>query len=359
MYAVRSGLGATLFPVGWEFETLDADTGATITWVVRGHDHHQAADSRYTHTMTLETKYVYGTAAGTHRRLVFDAAEAIYYCAEALPAGTYNFVWSYTAESVVAGTFQFTITQGVPAGGQIVISGSGSSSALTARTIATYAGIGATTAIESNITITEGSGGTNLGTVNSATSIDDNLNCGQHVLVGSNNYAQSAIRQWLNSANAAGAVWNPTNKFDRPPTWATSYNGFMHGLPADFLAAVQPAAVPCRTNGVYEVPSLDGTEFTVNTVYELEDKFFLLSRPEIYGTYDSKNYKDGEQLEYYEGLTSTELIKRDAAGSACASWLRSPLPSSAYLERYTGTGGSLYSNSAITPYSVAPACIIA
>ena len=63
---------------------------------------------------------------------------------------------------------------------------------------------------------------------------------------GSNNYAQSAARQWLNSDAAAGSVWTPTNKFDRAPFWATSKAGFMKGLPADFLAAVQPAAIPCR-----------------------------------------------------------------------------------------------------------------
>ena len=83
---------------------------------------------------------------------------------------------------------------------------------------------------------------------------------------GSNNYAQSAARQWLNSDAAAGSVWTPTNKFDRAPSWATSKVGFMKGLPADFLAAVQPAAIPCRTNSVFEVNSLDGTEYTVNTV---------------------------------------------------------------------------------------------
>lgn len=176
---------------------------------------------------------------------------------------------------------------------------------------------------------------------------------------GSSNYAQSAARQWLNSDAAVGAVWAPSNIFDRPPSWATSYSGFMRGLPADFLAAVQPAIVPCYTNSIAEVNSLDGTEFTINQVYELQDKFFLLSRPEIYGSWDSATYKDGELLEYYDGLTYTERIKYDAAGSARNCWLRSPNPGYANNERLVNTSGALSNNGASGAYGVAPVCIIA
>ena len=133
----------------------------------------------------------------------------------------------------------------------------------------------------------------------------------------------------------------------------------MRGLPADFLAAVQPAIVPCRTNSIAEVNSLDGTEFVINQVYELQDKFFLLSRPEIYGTWDSSTYKDGELLEFYEGFTDTERIKYDAAGSARYCWLRSPYPGSAHVERIVYTSGALNYNVANNGYGVAPACIIA
>ena len=179
------------------------------------------------------------------------------------------------------------------------------------------------------------------------------------IVLGSNNYAQSAVRQWLNSAAAAGGVWAPTNKFDRAPSWATTYNGFMHGLPADFLAVVEPAVIPCRTNSIFECASLDGTEFTVNQVYELKDKFFLLSRPEIYGSWDSATYKDGELLDYYEGLTNAERKKFDNGGSVRYAWLRSPYPSDANDARVVDTGGSLGYSGAYGSYGVAPACIIA
>ena len=357
--AVRLGLGAKLFPVGYEFTTEDATTGAVITWVVRDHDKHAAANGKLTHSMTLEAKYVYSNSAGTYLTLVFDAYEALYYAAEEIPAGTYNFTWNYATGSMVNGTYQFTLTKAVPAGGQIVLGTNSSSTAITGCKIATYATVAATAAIESGIVVTEGSEGTSLGTIAATSATSENLNCAQRIMWGSNNYAQSAARQWLNSDAAAGSVWTPTNKFDRAPSWATSKAGFMKGLPADFLAAVQPAAIPCRTNSVFEVNSLDGTEYTVNTVYTLNDMFFMLSRPEIYGSWDSSSIKDGELLEYYEGLTDIERIKYDAAGSARYCWLRSPNPGSAYGERRVHTSGALSSGGAFDGYGVAPACIIA
>ena len=354
--AVRLGLGATLFPVGYEFTTEDSVTGAVITWVVRGHDNHIAANKKLTHTMTLETKYVYGTANGTYRSFVFDATEALYYAAEELPAGTYNFTLLAGYDTTYGGgkTLSFTLTQPVPAGGVIMFPW-GYQKQSTDIKISTYASNAATAAIES-VAVTESADGTSLGVADGTV---ENLNHTHRIRYGSNNYAQSAARQWLNSDAAAGGVWTPTNIFDRPPSWNTSYNGFVRGLPADFLAVVQAAAIPCRTNSIFEVNSLDGTEFAINQVYTLKDKFFLLSRPEIYGTWDSATYKDGELLEFYDGLTDTERIKYDAAGSARICWLRSPHPGYASNERIVNTSGALSYNYANNAYGVAPACIIA
>jgi len=354
--AVRLGLGAKLFPVGYEFTTEDSVTGAVITWVVRGHNHHTAANGKLEHSMTLEMKYVYGTSSGTYKSFVFDATEALYYAAEGLPAGTYHFslLAGYDATYGGGKTFSFTITQPVPAGGVIMFPWGYQKQAIETK-ISTYASNTATAAIES-VAVVEAADGTNLGTADGNT---ENMNHSHRIRYGSNNYAQSAVRQWLNSDAEAGSVWAPTNIFDRPPSWAASTSGFMRGLPADFLEAVQIAEIPCRTNSIFEVNSLDGTEFAVNQVYSLKDKFFLLSRPEIYGSWDSSTYKDGELLEYYNGLTDTERIKRDEAGSARYAWLRSPYPGYASIERYVNTSGALSSSGASVADGVAAACIIA
>ncbi len=353
--AVRMGLGETLFPVGYEFTTAHSKAGV-ITWVVRGHDHHAAANSKLTHTMTLEMKTVYGTAS-TYKGLVFDAAEAIYYAAEALSAGTYNFTFNYSSSAIISGTYQFTLTQAVPIGGQIVLGTNSSTTAITDCKISTYASITATTPIENNITVTAGTGGTALGTTGSG-----NLNHPHRVLWGSNNYAQSGLRQWLNSSAAHGSVWAPTNKFDRAPSWHTgtddAYTGFMNGFGNDFLKVVQSAVIPCRTNSIYEINSTDGTVYGINQIYSLKDKFFLLSRPEIYGSWDSTSYKDGELLEFYNGLTDEERKKYDAFGSVRGAWLRSPNPSGAHNERVVYSDGAFSSNHTINTYKIVTTYII-
>lgn len=355
--AVRLGLGEKLFPVGYEFTTLDADTTQNIIWVVRAHDHHTAANNKLTHTMTLETKNVYSLSSGAQKAVQYDATEAFYYAEQELAAGTYNITianqaW-YTADN--GKTFQFTLATAVPAGGQLVFAMTYNAT-LEGKSVKSYANKTTTTALET-VTLTEGSEGTSLGTTNGSS---PNVNHMHRAIFGSNNYAQSAVRQWLNSAAVAGSVWTPTNVFDRPASWATSYNGFMHGLPADFLAVVQPAVLACRTNSLFEVESLDGTAFAINQLYSLKaDKFFLLSRPEIFGDWDSASYKDGTQLEYYNGLTATERIKRDAAGTARYAWLRSPNPSYASYARIVHSSGEVNNGTACTGYGVAPACIIA
>ncbi len=353
--AVRMGLGATLFPAGYEFTTVDSDTGVSVVWAVRGHDHHTPANSRLAHSMTLEMKYVYSNANGSQKAVQYDAQEALYYAADGLSAGTYHFTVANQAWFAADNgkSFQFTLAESVPAGGQVVVSATYNQT-FAGKSVKTYASPSSTAVIETT-TLAEGNGGTSLGTTNG----EGNINHLHRIVLGSNNYAQSAARQWLNSAAAAGSVWAPTNKFDRAPSWATTYNGFIHSLPADFLAVVEPAVIPCRTNSIFECASLDGTEFTVNQVYELKDKFFLLSRPEIYGSWDSATYKDGELLDYYEGLTNAERRKYDNVGSVRYAGLRSPNPASAINARSVNTDGSLNTSSACYSNGVAPACIIA
>ena len=343
-----------------------AETASSITFVVRDHDSDSVgpADPHYTHSMLIEKKFVYSNSVGTQVGVQFDGPEALWYCEEALPAGTYNFTWDYATGSMVNGTYQFTLTSSVPAGGQIVLGTNSSSTAITSCKISTYATPGDTTAIESNVVVSSGSAGTSLGTISATASTDENLNCAQRVMWGSNNYAQSGMRQWLNSDKKTGTFWKATNKFDRPTSWAASadnnYAGFMHGLGDDFLGAVLTAKIPCRTNnaGIMEVDSLDGTEFSSAETYNIEDKFFILSRPEIYGTYDSNTLKDGEILDYYDGLSQSDLIKRDVGGTARFCWLRSPIPHNASNVRIVSTDGSLYISSATNAPGVAPACLI-
>lgn len=354
--AVRLGLAPKLFPVGYEFTTLDSDTGNTLVWAVRGHDHHTPANSRLTHSMTLEMKNIYSNVGGSIKSVQFDAQEALYYAEDGLAAGTYHFTVANQTlyEDDNGKSFQFTLTQSVPAGGQVAVSAIYNQT-LEGKSVATYASPSSTDAIETTL-LTEGSAGTDLGTTNGA----DNVNHFHRIILGSSNYAQSAIRQWFNSSADAGSVWSPQTKFDRPPSWATSLNGFMHGLPSEFLSVVETAVVPCITNSFFECASLDGTEFAVDQVYNLTDSFFVLSRPEIYGTWDSTVHKDGELLDYYDGLTNEERKKYSINGTAGNAWIRSSYTRNAGTARVVyGTTGGTSNYYAYNGNGAAPACIIA
>lgn len=344
--AVRLGLGAQLFPPGYEFEVACPNRNYTVPFVVRGHDTILAKNNKLTHTMILECKYVYGHNGAAYSAVQFDAPEALYYAENGLTAGTYHFNWN-DSNGLSVGDYQFTLASGIPPHGQITINTS-------AQTVTTYASVGATTAIESNVQLSQGTDGTDLGATGSG-----NLNHVHRILWGNNNYAQSAARQLINSAEAAGDVWAPVSKFDRPPSWATSLEGFAYVLDPEFLAVVETAAIPCRTSNVFEAASLDGTQFATASTYTLYDKFFLLSRPEIFGDWDSASIKDGVQLEYYVGLSNAERIRRDKNGSARDCFLRSPFPGNAGFVRNLASGGSLGSYGAYGSSGVAPACIIA
>lgn len=355
-YLVRNGMAALYFPIGYEFVTHDSVQNTDIVWRVIGYDTIKAADESLSHTMILETKYVYCNSSGVAVKMQFDVPEALYYAETGLEAGTYNFTLLAGYDTSYGGgkTYSFTLTQLVPAGGVIMFPWGHNQQATEAK-ISTYATQADTSPIET-VSVTEGAEGTSLGTADGTTS---NMNYTHRIRYGSNNYAQSAIKQWLNSNKSAGNVWKQQTVFDRPPIWANSQAGFMAGLPEDFLTVVQTAIVPYRTNSIFEVNNLDGTVFTTNQIYSLQDKFFLLSRPEIYGTWDSEELKDGEQLEYYTGLADAERIKYDLSGAACICWLRSTNADSTSNIRCASLYGTLGNNFTNINLSVAPTCIIA
>lgn len=355
--AVRMGLAPKYFPVGYEFTVMNSDTNKNIVWVVRGYDTIKPAQNGLTHSMILEAKYVYSGADDTYIPIQFDAPEALYFADEELAAGSYKItIASSTTTSENGKCYGFNLTQPIPAGGYILIDGATITSG---STLSTYASLEDEEPIETanfyNVAVDDTSI-TSLGATDGMGVLNYLTRCYR----GSNNYAQSAVRQWLNSEAVAGSVWQPMTYYDMPPSWADELNGFMHGLPGDFLEVVAPAIIPCRTNSKFEICSLDETEFITDELYELEDKFFILSQGEIYGTYASDELQDGTLLDYYDGLTNAEKKKFDKTGVARSAWLRSPLPTNAYRERVVlSSTGHIGNSSASSTNGVAPACIIA
>lgn len=353
---VRARAAPKYFPVGYEFTTYDSTENTDIVWRVVGYDTIKAADKSLKHTMILAAKYVYSNASGNQIPLQFDASEALYYAEAGLQAGTYNFTLLDGYDTAYGGgkTYSFTLTKPVPVGGVIMFPWGSGQQANTIK-ISTYTTKSDISALET-VGVTEGANGKNLGTADGNT---PNMNHTHRLRYGSNNYAQGAIRQWLNSGESAGNVWKPQTKFDRPPLWAHNRAGFMAGLPADFLDTVVVADIPCCTNAVFECSSLDGTTFTVSQNYQVQDKFFLLSRPEVDGSWDRSATIDGQQLAFFKGLSTTEKIMYSPSGTASPWGLRTPYNGTARSIRMIHNTGVINALSGFDSKEIVPACIIA
>ena len=297
--------------------------------------------------------------------LQFDEREAFYYAPDGLAAGTYHFLlgahtW-YAAD--VNKSFQFTLTQAVPAGGQLVFVQSYNAT-LVGGQIRTFASGSSTTVIET-VTMSEGTGGTDLGTLNN--SINDNMNCCQRALLGSNRWSIGAMRQHLNSAKVAGQVWAPQTNWDRPPSWVSNTAGFMHGLDPEFVKICADVELLTALNTVCDTTSTEGN---AGTGYETTvDKYFLPSRPEVFGGSDNTSDK-GDAWQYYSANSDvpggssnpnsdSNRIKVDMSGTPYYWRLRSPVVGGGYSVRSVDPAGYIIGSYASVSYGVAPACVIA
>ena len=335
--AVRSGIAKDILPVGSQLAVNHSVYGTRLFDVV-AHDYLKSVHDENAHTMTIQQHDLLPSTQ-------FDAPEAFYYADAALAAGTYNFTLAEAYSSWAAGTYQFTLTQTLPQGGQLAISGY-ADAAMTSRQVRAYANQTTTTVTES-VAITSGSGGTSLGT------FGVELNHSQRVSYGSNNYKESAMRQFLGSSAAAGSVWTPQTKFDRPPSWLTSLAGYKNGLDQDFLAVVGKVVLPCAANNTYEAPD---SSIAKGAKYTLNDEFYLASTKEIFNAnWDVAD--DSVVFPFYEGAGNADRIKyRD--GSAANWWLRTPYSGYATIVRRVHSDGTVIGNRAHNAFGLAPACTI-
>ena len=301
--------------------------------------------------------------------LQHDNTEAFYYAAAELPAGTYHVTLgdNYDVANGGGATYQFTLTKAVPAGGQIVWPWAYNQQAANAK-ISTYASGADTTAIESGVVVTAGTGGTDLGTVLIAVQESAGLNSLHRMRYGSNRWSTSAMRQHLNSAKAAGSVWTPQSHWDRPPSWVANTAGFMYGLDPEFIKIC--ADVELLTALSTAAGDTTTAEGSAGTGYETTvDKFFLPSRPEVFGGSDNASDK-GDAWQYYAANSDvpggasnanadSNRIKVNASGTPYYWWLRSPYVGNGYLVRSIHPSGYVGYYDAITSFGVAPACVVA
>lgn len=347
------------------------ETASQLVFDVLGIDQDTPSDPNLTHALALQMH-------DCMINLQFDAPEALMVFPSGLAAGQYNITLlngAYGEATGSDGTYEFTITQDIPAGGFLrhttmgQYNGNGYTKAsITSGKFNTYAAD--YSALESNISCAEGSGGTSLGTVTArdpslrvagACAVDD-INATERQQYGRNYWKESAARQMLNSKAAAGSVWTPQNKWDMPPSWKATQEGFLKGLDPELVSVI--GRVKKRTG-------LNVWERTLKSAnYEDTDELvWLPSYSEVYfgkNTYGSQVDEGGPYSFYkdYSDLSSagtgadTNRIKL-LSGSARYWWLRSPFPSYASGVYYVIPTGAYSDGGARGSTGLAPAyCIV-
>lgn len=304
----------------------------------------------------------------------FDASEAIYVTDVALPAGTYNFtIGTNWGSNCVAGkVYQFTTTKEIPAGGQVMAGKNNDWYTWGAPDVApenwrvhTFASSAATTPLDSNLELSEGSDGTALGSIASNTKYSQSgVNNLQRAGYGYNRWAMSAMRQYLNSADAKGVWWAPKNPFDRAPQQLATLDGFMSGFDNEFLQAIGKIKVTTALNTI--------SDTDIGASEDVYDKFFLASLEQEYivpqaagveGAYwpywKDRLELDSPQAQGGAGTNANHIrYAYDAKSSAQTCRLRSAYRGYAYSTWIVSASGYAGSSNATYANRGCPACVI-
>lgn len=357
---IRNGFGPKVLPVGSRL-VVSHNEYSNIEIDVAAHNHHKKPGDPDAPTMTLLMHHcIYGRQIDASELLWSNTGDS------ALAAGAYNFTLykgSNGGKTYEDGTYQFTTTKPIPAGGGWTHNKVGDWYAnaadykpenITSGTVTTYDAAG--TVLESGLAVTAGNGGTALGTASNAKADCVNtigtFNSIMRRAYAGNNWAESAARQWLNSSAAANSWWQRQTIFDLVPNYANKA-GFLAGLDPDFVDALGAVDITTARNTIYEMGDTLGGSYTTR------DKLFLPSMTEI-GLGSNDSVAEGSVLPLYAGATQTDRIKYDQAAqtTACYWWLRSPNPLSANYVRNVSPSGALSSSGASFGAGLAAACVI-
>jgi hypothetical protein len=359
---VKSGDAPDLLPVGSIItDKWQNGSGGTIydyPWIVSNYDNYEKADGTTAFGMVLQAQYCEPIG------MPFSGYPALLACPNGLSSGTYHFKCSGSWGNITANTdYEFTLTQDIPNGGLVCAPQNWADVALANWKITTYASNTATTPIET-VSLTTGSGGTDLGTFTPAYQ-SATMNGYQTSAYGYNRWSKSAIRQWLNSSSANADWWTPQTTWDMAPTKASQNRGFLAGFSSDFLDVLPTMKIKTALNNADKATEGIGYEYT-------NDKLFLPALEEMYiNPQATGTDSEGSSWQYYEDLNGTdtkfaqygtypELIKYNLSNhsSAVNQPLRSATRGGSYLTWNVYTSGSVNGSGAITALPCAPACII-
>ena len=309
----------------------------------------------------------------------FDQNEAFYVVpAGGLAAGTYHFTMgnSWGSHVVSGKVYQFTLAENYAEGDLLQLGTATSETSGLPDTapanwrVRTYKASGSTPAGSAAnateiVTLTEGSGGTDLGTLSSSTKYGTSgINNMQRSGYGYGRWSQSAIRQWMNSDAAAGSWFTPQNPYDRRPDQLASLRGMKAGFDEGFLNILKPVKVRTALNTV--------TDDQIGASEDTFDMFFLASLEQEYIQPQASGV-EGEYWEYWKrrlGLSAPQgqggayananhiRYAYNARTSAQFCRLRSASRGYAYYPWLVDAGGYAYAYYATYAYRAVPACVI-
>lgn len=325
------------------------ETATDILFDVADFDYETPEDTSREHSLTLVMHH-------TFTGVQFDAPEALWYFPNGLPAGSYAFtIGSYDNSYGGNNTYYFTLANAIPAKGQIRFNWGYQNQAASCK-IQVFASATATSVSEEvSISTTEISGAPSLGTVGNGTiSTDSSVTVGgtayafqanniEAARYGKNVWAESAIRQFMNSDKAKGTYWKPMNVFDRPPSWASTLDGFWYGIDPSFKSACGVCVKKTNNNNKTHGSGQSTTK----------DLAWAVGMGELGVT---GNTGEGAQYAYFKKIMNgvaiadwsihAELIKTNTGGSAQYWWLRSPGVGDANYARFVRASGHVYSHDA-------------
>ncbi|MBR6859859.1 MAG: hypothetical protein IKM73_00870 [Acidaminococcaceae bacterium] len=307
----------------------------------------------------------------------FDQNEAFYVVpAGGMAAGTYHFTMgnSWGTHVVSGKSYEFTLAESY-AEGDLLQLGTATSevsglpdTAPANWRVRTYKASGSTPAgLAANateiVTLSEGTGGIDLGTLSSSTKYGTSgLNNMQRAAYGYNRWSQSAIRQQMNSDAAAGSWFTPQNPYDRRPDQLASLRGMKAGFDEGFLNILKPVKVTTALNTV--------TDDQIGASEDTFDMFFLASLEQEYIQPQASGV-EGQYWEYWKrrlGLTNPQPTGQpfpahiryayNAKTSAQYCRLRSAFRGHAYNAWLVYPSGYASNSNATYASRAVPACVI-
>ena len=279
-------------------------------------------------------------------------------CPDGLAAGTYNVTlgakWG-DKDAQKDTTWQFTLTQDVPAGGSIAGFAQMPDKAASEWKATSYAADGITT-IET-VPITSGAEGTALGTMQLAAR-NGNVNSMQEAAYGWNRWKFSAARQWLNSEQAKGKWWKKQDDWDVAPSQLAEKDGFLCGLPTEMIAVLKPVKMVTLANTVND----EGvTDITYDRVFLASMSQMNVNMSKEEGTaHEYWQRREGTKTAIEPWKTYPNMIRYSAANHMSPQYVfsRSANRSNANHVMNVSSSGGVYSTNAWNANTCVPLVFI-